>query len=173
MASRSISTSTERDDDEVVVGVVRAPHGLRGEVRIEPLTDRSEVRFRAGSRLLSAIGEVVVASVRGTADEPIVRFEGIEDRAAAQKLRGELRVPRREARGGGGWLWGDLIAMQVVTPDGVELGSVREVIRAGGADVLVVVALDGREILLPAIESVIREVDGGSRRIVAIPQEEA
>ncbi len=67
MGRRSTSRSTESD---VVVGVVRAPHGLKGEVRVEPLTDRFERRFRVGARLLSAIGPLTVASVRGTEAEP-------------------------------------------------------------------------------------------------------
>ena len=148
----------------MVVGVVRAPHGIKGEVRVEPLTDRWEERFRKGSRLISAIGEVRVASVRGTPEEPIVRFEGIDDRSGAERLRGELRVARERRKGE--HLWGDLVGKRVVTPDGSELGTVREILRAGGADVLVV----SDDLMLPMIDSVIREIGDV---IVAVPQEEA
>ena len=142
---------------------------MKGEVRVEPLTDRYEERFRVGSRLLSAIGTVTIASVRGTPEGPIVRFVGIDDRDAAERLRGELRVSRDEARAGEGHLWADLMGMRVVTPEGVALGVVHEVLRAGAADVLVV--RDGeREILLPMLESVIRKI--GDDAIVAVPQEE-
>ena len=161
MAPRSNSTSTSSDD--LVVGIVRAPHGVKGEVRVEPLTDRSAERFRKGSRLLSVIGPVTVASVRGTPDAPILSFAGVRDREGADRLRGELRVPRE--RRSGEHLWADLIGKRVVTPEGRELGVVTEVLRAGGADVLVV-----GELMLPMLESVIREVGDV---IVAIPQEEA
>lgn len=168
MARRSNSTST--DGSDVIVGIVRAPHGVKGEVRVEPLTDRFEERFRVGSRLQSVIGPVTVASVRGTDGGPIVRFEGIADRGAAERLRGDLRVSRKAARAGEGHLWADLVGMRVATPEGTALGRVTDVLRAGGADVLVV--RDGeREILLPMLESVIREV--GTDTIVAVPQEEA
>jgi 16S rRNA processing protein RimM len=140
---------------------VRGPHGVKGEVRVEPLTDRFEERFRVGARLLSVVGPVVIASVRGTDAEPIVRFEGIDDRPAAGRLRGELRAARAE----GIPLWGDLIGKRVVTPEGKELGTVTEVLRAGGADVLVVGAL-----MLPMLESVIKSIGDV---IVAVPQEEA
>ena len=162
MARRSNSTSTD-----VVVGLVRGPHGLKGEVRVEPLSDRSEERFRAGSRLESAIGTVTIESVRGTSADLIVRFEGISDRDAADRLRGELRVSRAEARRPDEHLWGDLIGKRVVTPDGRELGAVTEVLRAGAADVLVVREGE-KELLLPMLESVIREI---GERIVAVPQE--
>ncbi len=132
---------------------------------MEPLTDRFEERFRVGARLLSAIGPVTVASVRGHEKEPIVRFEGIDDRDAAERVRGDLKVTREQARRGGGYLWADLIGKRVVTPDGNVLGTVEDVLRAGGADVLVV-----GDLMLPMLESVVREIGD---EIVAVPQEEA
>jgi 16S rRNA processing protein RimM len=165
MAPRSSSRSTEsiNDPSDLVVGIVRAPHGLRGEVAVEPLTDRPE-RFQKGSKLISVIGEIVVRAVRGTAEQPILSFEGVTDRTAADRLRGELRVPRE--RRTGEHLWVDLVGKRVVTPEGRELGTVREVLRAGGADVLVV----SDELMLPMIDSVIREIGDV---IVAVPQEDA
>ncbi|MBU6422672.1 MAG: 16S rRNA processing protein RimM [Chloroflexota bacterium] len=175
MAPRSTSRSTETDrrSADVVVGVVRAPHGIRGEVRVEPMTDRAAERFRVGSRLTTDRESLVVASVRGTSDAPIVAFEGVADRSAAERLRDrELRVPRAAARREGEYLWDDLVGLETWTVGGERLGEVREVLRAGGADVLVV--RDGdREILLPMLESVVREVDLGGGRIVVAPQEEA
>lgn len=159
MGPRSTSRSTSPTD--IVVGVVRGPHGLKGEVKVEPLTDRVAERFRVGSTLLSAIGPVTVSGVRGSL---IVAFEGITDRDAADRLRGELTVTREEARKGDGHLWADLIGKRVVTPDGTELGTVTDVLRAGGADVLVV-----GELMLPMLESVVREI---GEQIVAVPQEE-
>jgi 16S rRNA processing protein RimM len=156
MDRRSSSRSTE-----LVVGIVRGPHGLKGEVSVEPLSDRPE-RFRKGSRLVSAVGEVTISSVRGTESEPIVGFEGIHDRNAADRLRGELRVPIE--RRAGEHLWVDLVGKRVVTPEGAELGVVREVLRGGGADVLVL----SDDLMLPMIDSVIREVGDV---IIAVPQE--
>ena len=164
MGPRSSSRSTE-----IVVGRVRAPHGVKGEVRVEPLTDRFEERFRVGSALRSATGIVTIDAVRGTAADPIVHFTGIDDRAAAERLRGDLTVSRDYARRPGEHLWDDLVGLPVVTPEGVLLGEVRDVIRAGGADVLVVAG--EREVLLPMIGSVIRSI--ASDGIVAVPQEEA
>lgn len=169
MAPRSTSRSTDEPSDDIVVGVVRSAHGVKGEVRVEPLTDRFEQRFRVGARLLSVAGPVTIVGMRGTASDPIVRFEGVVDRDGAERLRGDLRITREEARSGEGHLWADLIGKRVVTPGGAVLGEVRDVIRAGGADVLVVQG--EREIMLPMLESVVREI--GPEAIVAVPQEEA
>src|SRR3989454_3680606 len=173
MGPRSTSRSISTDDP--IVGVVGAPHGVRGEVKVQPRTDIAG-RFRKGSRLLcDGIGELVVASVRGAADVPIVRFEGQSTRTDAERIRGRmLRVSRAEARRAAkdAYLWADLLGLRAETPEGKALGTVSEVIRAGETDVLVVRA-EGthEELLLPAIASVIREVDIGGGRILVVPQE--
>ena len=172
MGQRSTSRSI---DARVVVGVVRAPHGVRGEVKVRSQTDVAG-RFRPGSRLdCDGLGEVVVASVRGPADVPIVRFVGYESRADAERLRGRtLTVSRDVARRAakGSFLWADLLGLVAETPAGERLGIVREVLRAGETDVIVV-REDGRgeEILLPALASVVREVDLAHGRVVVVPQE--
>jgi 16S rRNA processing protein RimM len=83
-------------------------------------------------------------------------------------------VSRDQARraAGDGYLWADLIGLRAETPGGEVLGTVREIIRAGETDVLVVRADDSKsELLLPAIGSVVREVDVPGSRIVVVPQE--
>ena len=172
MEQRSTSKSTDPDDP--IVGVVGAPHGVRGEVKVHPRTDIAD-RFRKGSRLLcDGVGELVVAAVRG-ADVPIVRFEGLTTRNDAERLRGRnLRVSRAEARRAAkdAYLWADLLGLRAETPEGTALGVVSEVLRAGETDVLVVRADGSREeLMLPAIASVIREVDIPGGRIVVVPQE--
>jgi len=153
---------------------VGAPHGVRGEVKVHPRTDVAD-RFRKGSRLLcDGIGELVVASVRGS-DVPIVRFDGLTTRDDAERIRGRnLRVSRAEARRAAkdAYLWVDLLGLRAETPDGKALGVVSEVLRAGETDVLVVRAEGSRdELMLPAIASVVREVDIAGGRIVVVPQE--
>ena len=195
MAPRSTSKSTDKREraaggrertsavgpaaagssEDPIAGVVGAPHGVRGEVKVQPRTDVAE-RFRKGSRLsCDGIGELVIASVRGTAEVPIVRFEGHSTRTDAERIRGRtLRVSRAEARRAakGAHLWADLLGLRAETPDGRSLGTVSEVIRAGETDVLVVRAESSREeLLLPAIASVVREVDVAGGRIVVVPQE--
>ena len=101
-----------------------------------------------------------------------------EDRVeeAAESLRRRfLRVPRGESRRAtaGAYLWADLLGARVETPEGTWLGIVRELVRAGENDVLVIADASGRERLLPMLESVVKVVDVAAGRIVAIPQEEA
>src|SRR5437762_8653130 len=170
----AVGTAAGGSNDDPIVGVVGAPHGVRGEVKVHPRTDIAD-RFRKGSRLLcDGVGELVVAAVRG-ADVPIVRFEGLSTRNDAERLRGRnLRVSRAEARRAAkdAYLWADLLGLRAETPEGTALGVVSEVLRAGETDVLVVRADGSREeLMLPAIASVVREVDITGGRIVVVPQE--
>jgi 16S rRNA processing protein RimM len=174
MGPRSTSRSTS--DDDLVVGFILGPHGIRGEVRIDPRTDVPD-RFRAGAVLqCDEVGPLTVVSLRGEASKPIVLFEGYDSRVAAESLRRRyLRVARSESRRatGAGYLWADIVGAQVETPEGTSLGTVRDMLRAGENDVLVVADESGKERLLPMLESVVKVVDLGAGRIVAVPQEEA
>ena len=174
MGQRSTSRSTS-GDDTLVVGQIRGPHGLRGEVRIDPRTDIPG-RFARGAVLdCEGVGPVRIVSRRGDDALPIVRFDGFDTREAVETLKDKLlRVATADARkkiAPGAFLWRDLVGLAVVTPEGLALGTVRDLIRAGGADVLVVDAT-GKELLLPMIASVIRSIDVGSGQIVATPLED-
>jgi len=174
MEQRSTSRSTD-DDDSLVVGEIRGPHGVRGEVRVDPRSD-IEGRFAPGATLeCDGIGPLTIASLRGTSGQPIVEFEGYATREQAATLKDRfLRVRRAEARralADGAVLWADLVGLAVETPDGASLGTVQELLRAGGADVLVVKS-DERELLLPMIDSVVRKVDVAGGKIVATPLED-
>jgi 16S rRNA processing protein RimM len=155
--------------------VIKAPHGVRGEVRVDP---RSDVpgRFGVGATLAcDGIGPLTITSVRGIPAEPIIGFAGYASRPEAEPLRGRfLRVSKDEARQStsGSYLWADLVGLRAETPGGEPIGTVRDLIRAGETDVLVL-ERDGRaELLLPAIASVVRDVDVPGGRIVVVPQEE-
>ena len=170
------STSRSISDDDLVVGYILGPHGIRGEVRIDPRTDVAD-RFREGAVLMcDDIGPLTVAGVRGEVAKPIVRFVGYDSRVSAETLRRRfLRVARSESRRAttGAYLWADLLGARVETPDGAWLGIVRELLRAGENDVLVIADTSGRERLLPMLESVVKVVDLAAGRIVAVPQEDA
>jgi len=148
---------------------------VRGEVTLDPRTDIAD-RFRVGATLTcDGIGPLRIAAIGGLAGRPYVRFDGYTSRPEAETLAGRfLRVPRDEARraAGDAYLWADLLGLQASSPEGTLIGTVREVLRAGETDVLVVARPDAPDLLLPAIASVVRTVDLAARRITVVPQEE-
>src|SRR5438067_2146744 len=133
MAPRSTSRSISQPT-RVVVGMIRGAHGVRGELRVFPLTDNPE-RFVVGQTLeIEGVGDREIARVRGTKGELIVKISGVEDRPAAELLRGrEIRIPiERARRETPGYLWADLVGMNVVDESGAALGVVDDVLRPGG-----------------------------------------
>ena len=139
---------------------------------------RSDVpgRFRVGAVLAcDGLGPLTIRSLRGTAAAPIVGFTGYASRPDAEPLRGRfLRVTVDEARQAtkGSYLWADLVGLRAETPAGEPIGTVREILRAGETDVLVLDREQGGDLLVPAIASVVREVDVIGGRVVIAPQEE-
>lgn len=174
--SRSIRDRGPAGQRRLAVGVVRGAHGTRGEVRVAPDTDHPRRFAVGGSVHLEGVGDRRIVRRRGTAAEPILLLEGIADRESAQGLSGRvLSVPIEEARAQvAGYLWADLVGLRVEDEHGAALGTLEEVLRPGGeADVFLVRTPGGGELLLPAIESVIRAVELERGRIVVRPQEEA
>src|SRR4051812_47581285 len=87
--------------EEILVGVVRRPHGLAGEVSVQPLTDFPE-RFAAGAALTWRRGdesrELRIAAARPHGERVLIVFEGVSDPDAARALQnGELSVPGEAA----------------------------------------------------------------------------
>jgi 16S rRNA processing protein RimM len=173
MGPRSTSRSIS-GDDTIVVGQIHAPHGNRGEVRVEPRSDIPG-RFRKGAVLdCDGVGPLTITSIRGEPSSRVIHFDGYDTREAAFTLRDRLlRVSREEARRAakGAYLWADLVGLAAVTPDGKALGIVRDLLRTGATDVLVIIDPEGVETLHPMIDSVVRSIDVAERRIVIAPQE--
>jgi 16S rRNA processing protein RimM len=121
------------------VGRVVKPHGLRGEVVVELVTNRSE-RVAPGSVLTTAAGPLVVARSRpfeatGTG-RWIVGFDGVCDRVAAEALRGVELMAEPLDDPGALWVhW--LIGAEVVDPSGRPVGTVEAVEANPASDLLV------------------------------------
>ncbi len=118
------------------VGVVVKPHGLRGEVVVDAVTNRPEARFAAGAVLDSDGGVLEVVASRPHQGRWLVYFAGVDDRDGAEALRG--RVLRAEAIEEEGALWvHELIGCEVVDTAGRTYGPVEAVEANPASDLLV------------------------------------
>jgi len=166
------------EDRLVAIGEIGRPHGLRGEVRVTPLTDHPE-RF---DRLRECVlwdeahdrrrpCRITASRVHG--DALVVALAGYESPEAAGALTGWLlAVPESEALPapeGHFYPW-QLVGCRVLTEDGRDVG---EVLRVEGSPAQDLWAVgDGtREHLVPAVPEIVREVDLGARRVVIRPPE--
>lgn len=148
----------------LAVGKLRRPHGIRGEMVLEVLTDFPE-RFRAGAVVYVGPRRVplTIRSVRPHRDLLLVAFEGYEDRNQVEALRNMLvAVPAEEAPppDEGEVYLHQLLGLRVVTDEGVALGRLVEILETGANDVYIVEPEEGgAEILLPAIDEVVLRID--------------
>lgn len=168
---------------EVVVGRIGRPHGVRGEVSVEPRTDEPDRRFVPGAVLGTEAPRVVapaagrrperltVRSARWHQDRLLVTFEELADRTAAEAARGLLlltTVPE-DARPDDPEEFYDhqLVGLAVVTVDGRPVGELTEVVHGSAQDLLSVRAADdGREILVPFVQALVPEIDLEGGRVV-------
>jgi 16S rRNA processing protein RimM len=159
----------------LAIGRLRRPHGVRGEVLMDVLTDFPE-RIKPGTTVY--IGErhepLQIKSCRWKKPEMLVSFEGYEDREQAGQLRNRLVFVRSEDRPplpAGEYYHHELIGMRVVGDTGNELGVLTDILQTGANDIYVVKTQDDAELLLPAIEPVILDIDieQGVMRVHLLP----
>ncbi|MDI3327132.1 MAG: ribosome maturation factor RimM [Alicyclobacillaceae bacterium] len=156
------------------VGVVVGTHGLRGEVRVFPRTDFPEVRFREGSVLWLEGRQgpdepVRVERARKHKNVYIVKFAGADSISQVESWRGRgLRVPESELMPlpEGTYYIHQLVGCDVFDEAGNRLGELVEVLQPGANDVYVVRRPGARDLLLPAIPSVIKQVIIEEKRMV-------
>lgn len=165
--------------DRIAVARVLAPHGVRGEVQVEVLSDDPDrlasVRacwLRQGGRSRPA---AVVSARRGPGGRCIVAFEGVTDRDQAAGLRGALvEIPREQARPlpEGRFYLFELMGMEVWTADGRYLGRVSGVLQGRAHDVWEVRRPGGgAPVLIPAVRAMVERVDRQEGRVlVRLPE---
>jgi 16S rRNA processing protein RimM len=157
----------------ILLGVIGAAHGIRGEVRIKaftgdplaiagygPLTDAKGRRFE-------------IAEARPAKEVVVARIKGITSREAAESLNGvelfvsrdKLPAPEDEDE----FLHADLIGCSVVGLEGILLGTVTSVDNYGAGDLLDIATPDGRSVLMPFTRAFAPRIDVTARRIEAEP----
>jgi 16S rRNA processing protein RimM len=154
----------------LAVGRVVRPHGVRGELALEALTEFPH-----------HLAEVEVVYV-GEAAEPhtlrrarlargqqlIIQLADCLDRTAAEAYRGQLiqiKVEQAAPLPPGRYYHHQIVGLDVITEAGEALGQVTEILETGANDVYVVTGPTGEELLLPALKSVILQIDLEARRM--------
>ncbi|TQL62250.1 16S rRNA processing protein RimM [Propioniferax innocua] len=164
----------------IVVGRIGRPHGVRGELTVEPRTDEPEVRFAQGAELHADRpdgdgGEERawrVAGSRWHSGRLLIRLEGVDDRNAAEALRGTVVAAEVDADAEPAaedeFYDRHLIGLEVRV-DGKVLGKVVSVVH-GAQDLLEVRTESGRR-LVPFVEALVPVVDvaAGYCEVVDLP----
>ena len=156
----------------MAVGVVRRPHGLAGEVTVEPLGDLAD-SFEPGASYVWKTGERVrelkVSGKRGHSGRMLITFEGISDVDRARELAGGvLCVPfeRLPERPPDFYSTDDVEGWRCEDPAGLLLGAVRLLEETPAGPQLTLATPAGKEVLVPFVRPLVVEIDAASKRIV-------
>ncbi|MEV0333597.1 ribosome maturation factor RimM [Nocardia sp. NPDC050717] len=166
---------------ELVVGRVAKSHGVRGELVVEVRTDEPELRFAPGATLhgrmpkAKATRDYTVKSAREHSGRLLVFVDGVDDRTAADALRGMLFVVDSESlppSDDDSYYDHELEGLEVRLTDGAVVGEVTEVLHSAAGELLSVRAADdGREILIPFVTAIVPTVSIADGLVVIDPPE--
>lgn len=147
----------------LVIGQVLKPWGYRGEVKVKLVTGFPNRVTRHKRVYLGAEArEMQVEHARLHSRFAVFKFAGFDTPESVAKLRGEVvQIPAQEAAPlrKGQYYHHEIIGLNVITTDGEPVGTVEEILETGANDVYLVRSLEGKEVLLPAIASVVQSID--------------
>jgi 16S rRNA processing protein RimM len=160
--------------DWLPFGILRRPHGTQGEILLHPWNDGAPgARAAVPARVRLTHGQVAreleIAAARPVREGWLVRFAGVADRESAARLVGwEVEVPRRSlaSLAAAEFYVEDLVGCEVADAAGRPCGQVRGTFWNGAQDIMVVVAEDGSERLIPVVAEYVLAFDGQCRRLV-------
>ena len=152
--------------DTVIIGKIVGVHGIKGYVKVHCEAEFFSV-FAPGHAVIvrdskggSRVMEIVDARPQGR--KQLLLLKGISDRNLAETLPGsdllveKSSLPDLEPDT---YYWSDIVGMSVISVDGRHVGTVASLIETGSNDVYVIQTPDTGEILIPAIASVVLEID--------------
>ena len=174
---RGIKTGSPESGEPVflAVGKLHRPHGLRGEVFMSEQTDFPE-RIKPGDVVFVGVEHhpVHIRSRRPHAKGLLVAFDEYHSREDVGELRNKVVFVRADDRPPlpeGEYYHHQLIGLRVVTDGDLELGILAEILETGANDVYIVRPESGPDVLLPAIEETILDIDleAGILRVHLLP----
>ncbi len=162
--------------DYFEIGHISNTHGLKGELKVRPFTEEKK-RYEELKKILinqkDKWEEYEIESVRYQKDVVLLKLKGIDDIETAEKLKNHfISIPREEAKElkENEHFIADLIGCEVFE-NGEVIGILEDVFTAGASDVYVIKREGKKDLLLPALKSVIQHIKVEDKRIdVEIPR---
>ena len=154
---------------KIALAAVAGAHGVKGEVRLKLFSDSAESLARH-QKLYVGGAERRLLAVRDSGKTAVARLDGVNDRSAAEALRGSLVEVDRSSLpplGEGEYYHADLIGLPAVDEQGYAVGTVVAVENFGAGDLLEIERADGKRSLIP-FKAPIADLEGG--RIILDPE---
>ncbi|MEL7567710.1 MAG: ribosome maturation factor RimM [Dehalobacterium sp.] len=161
--------------ERVIIGKITSPHGIKGEVKVQPLTDYPERFYKTKSVWVDAKKNyLTIESVRAHLELFLVKFQGIDERDEAEKLINSfLTVDQDQVMDlpPGHFYRFQIIGLAVYDVQETCLGELTDILETGANDVYVVKNEEQKELLIPALKSIVRKIDIEKNRMtVELPE---
>ena len=154
------------------IGQIVNTFGIKGVVKVNPFTDDISQFEEMETILVDKKGsllEMQIEEVKYSKNQVLLKLKGIDTVEEAEKYRNcYLKLPREKARKlpKNTYFIADLIGLKVYTEEGKLLGKVDDIYNTGASDIYVIKDELGKQILLPAIKDVIKQIDLEQEKIV-------
>lgn len=159
---------------QLQVARIGKPHGIRGEVTVQVLTDAPGDRFVPGTEFVvepASAGPLTILSARWNKDILLLGFEEIETRNEAETLRGAklfIETEELDEDDDEGWYEHELVGLEArVGPEVV--GTIAALTTLPVQDLLTVKTPEGKEILVPFVEQIVPEVNVAEGYVLITP----
>lgn len=157
----------------IALGIIRKPHGVRGEASVEPWTEFERFREVASVTLVSPdetqTRTTRIETARAQGDRALIKFAGINTPEELRELQEwTIEIPEKDARKleKDEYFLHDLVGMQLIDRDGNDRGQVVDAYEGGSGILLNVERKDGKTYEVPFAESICVEIDVKGRRII-------
>ena len=154
------------------IGQIVNHFGIKGMVKVNPFTDDISQFENMETILVDKKGsllEMQIEEIKYSKNQVLLKLKGIETVEEAEKYRNcYLKLPREKAKKlpENTYFIADLIGLEVYSDEGNLLGKVNDIYNTGASDIYVIKDELGKQILLPAIKEVIKQVDLEQEKIV-------
>lgn len=152
-------------------------HGIKGEVKVKQISDFNE-RFQKGNSVYLLYKEqehlLTIASSRRHKQMLILKFEGFDSINQVEPWKGSsLYITENQltALEENEYYYHEIIGCEVCTVNGDKIGMIHSILAPGANDVWEVKTEDGREVLIPYIEQVVKEIDIENKKVMIEPME--
>jgi len=159
---------------QLVIGRIGRAHGVRGDLFVEPMTDEPDHRFADGTVLMTSDNTTLtVATSKWHSGRFVVHFAGVDDRNAAEALRGQTLTievdPAELPEDPDEFYDHQLVGLKVALKDGSLIGVIGEVIHLPSQDLLSVKREGDTEVLIPLVMEFVPEIDLDSKTVTITP----
>ncbi len=170
---KSLKSAT---DKKIIIGKIGAAHGVRGDMKVYPLTDFPD-RFNTIKKAFIDDKEINIISTRYQNNFVVMKVKDVNSREEVARYTNKLlKINRSDVPplNEGEYYSFDIIGLKVINQDDAVLGEIIEILKTGSNDVYITKTPEGKQLLIPALKKVVTEInieDGFMKVIWDINQE--